>query len=336
MLAYRSMAQAVPDIVSSAPAPKSYRILPTYLAGLLPFSINFSFWFLSIVFSFFLIIAFSHLLQKFTISHFGVFFTLSLFMFNRYTFGVYVYNYFQLVDLFSLLWLILAFFALYHRNWWLLVSVSLLGILTKEVILLLVPTLFYYFWAKDDEWKTKSVFIVLFIFIFLGWISFISPGDKGHYLWERLMNNLPKLYSWKHWGELFINTFTPLSFLPLIFFETSKKFLRDHSYFIVFTVFCAISTLFAGTAERLMIPVAIPFYLLMAKILQEWSYPGDWKLWSIFVLAFVCLFHHEMGVVNLPSRKMTIILYISSLVITTFIGFWMRTKHKLQQAKIAN
>jgi hypothetical protein len=55
---YRAMAKAAPGIDTTRPTPWVYRILPPYLAGLLPFTINQSFWLWSILFSNFMLGAF--------------------------------------------------------------------------------------------------------------------------------------------------------------------------------------------------------------------------------------------------------------------------------------
>jgi hypothetical protein len=310
---YRAMAEAAPELNGNRPTPWVYRVLPSYLVGLMPLSINQSFWLLSLFFSFSIVASFFYLFRLFGISHFWTFFTLSIFFFNRYLFGIYNFNYFQLVDLLGLLFLILAFIFLYQESWAKLSFTIFLGILTKEVVLLLTPAFICYFYLRYPcTWKIKSLITLLIPTLFFIKMSLLGPKDGGFYLWEQFNTFKHEFLSLKHWGEVLINSFIPLSFIPFIFFQTTLNFCKKHSYFVVFFLFCVGSTHLAGSDERLMIPAAIPFYLLVGRILEKWGSRKNWQLWIIFFLSFLCLFHYNMGVFRHPAKIVTVITYILS------------------------
>jgi hypothetical protein len=326
---YRAMAKATPGIDTTRPTPWVYRILPPYLAGLLPFTINQSFWLWSILFSNFMLGAFFYLFSMFGISAFWSFFTLSLFVFNRYLFGIYIFNYFQLVDLLSLLFLILAFILLYKKKWLPIVLVTTLGALTKEVILLLTPTFVTYFYAKNSNKRFLKSFLVFLIpFFFYVLTHIVGEQDTGGYLIEQLKTNGASFFSFKHWGEVLINAFVPLSFIPIIFYEITYNFLRENSSFLILIVGCLTSTLLAGANERLMIPTAIPFYLLIGTIFEKWGEPRDWKVWGIFLLSFICLFHYNMGVFRHPEKIVMIITYIGSTLAVAGLSLIIKREKK--------
>jgi hypothetical protein len=326
---YRAMAEAAPELNGNRPTPWVYRIFPSYLAGLLPLSINQSFWLLSIFFAVLLMWSFFFLFRLFGISRFWTFFTLSIFFFNRYLFGIYIFNYFQLVDLLGLLFLILSFIFLYYEYWVALSFTIVLGILTKEVILLLTPAFIFYFYLKRSyKWKIKSLSTLLIPTLFFCKVSIIGPEDGGLYLWEQFNTFKHEFMSAKHWGEVLINSFIPLSFIPLVFFKTTFSFFKKYFYLFTIILFSVGSTHLAGSDERLMIPAAIPFYLLIGTIFEKWGESRDWKVWGIFLLSFTCLFHYNMGVFRHPEKIVTIITYIGSTLAVAGLSLLIRNEKR--------
>jgi hypothetical protein len=78
-----------------------------------------------------------------------------------------------------------------------------------------------------------------------------------------------------------------------------------------------------------MIPAAIPFYLLIGTIFEKWGEPRDWKVWGIFLLSFICLFHYNMGVFRHPEKIVTIITYIGSTLAVAGLSLLIRNKKRL-------
>jgi hypothetical protein len=158
--------------------------------------------------------------------------------------------------------------------------------------------------------------------------SLISPTDSGFYLWQRLTAFWSVIFSIEHWGEMLINSFVPMSLVPLAFYQETLKFFKENRYFLILFLSCLGTTLFAGSSERLMIPAAIPFYLLIGTIFEKWGEPRDWKVWGIFLLSFICLFHYNMGVFRHPEKIVTIITYIGSTIAVAGLSLLIRNEKR--------
>lgn len=324
---YRLMAQAAPALPTGVQQPYTYRLLGPYLAGLLPLPDPAAFHFLTILAALVLTLVFFGFLCAHGILPGLAAFTTLLFLLNRHLFGFIIWDYFQVDDALALLFLILLLWALRGdrpMHWTFFGVVLALGALTRETTLLAIPVAFVYL-AERRQLAARGNYLIVAILpaltMFLGLRLLIQPAG-GLTLFEAFLRSAPKILDPSTLFRLFINPFIPLVFLPLIFFRTTLRFLRDHIYLLVYVLLVFISALFGSNNERLMAPAFIVFYLLVAIILQERLHSEQNRSQRLFLaLLLVCTFlsslNHQWARYPLPSRNLTLFLSLGSLLVAS-------------------
>lgn len=141
---------------------------------------------------------------------------------------------------------------------------------------------------------------------------------------QAFLYHVNKLNSVETWFRLLINSFIPLSLLPIMFIKRTVSFFMDKKYMLLFIVFVFISTLFGSNNERLMAPAFVIFYLLIAHIIQDYFYPRKGMLFILMAGALLSSFHHLIGRYPLPSKNLMVILSASSLMAVTVASYLFR------------
>ena len=321
--AYRAIAMESPKIASNVPQPFAYRILGPYIVGLLPIPDPLGFYTFTIISSLFLVVLFYIFLSHLGIQCPVAAFTTILFVFNKYPFGVTVWNYFQINDVLSMIYIIILFWTMLNCKWGIFALTLFLGALTRETSMIMIAVTFIYLLERKifmDEGKKFLLAVVPAIACFLLLRFLINPAG-GLGMLQAFLFHINKLTSVETWFRLLINTFIPLSLLPIIFFKRTVSFFKDKKYMLLFIVFVFISTLFGSNNERLMAPASIIFYFLIANIIQDYFYPYKGILFILMASAFLSSFHHLMGRYPLPSKDLTIILSASSLMAATVASY---------------
>ena len=197
----------------------------------------------------------------------------------------------------------------------------LLGALTRETALLMIPVAVI---ALLQERASKRDWISLALavgpgvacFVLVRWL--VEPAG-GMGLWEALRFHSAKLLAGETWLRLLVTPFMPLTFLPLIFWRASLAFFRQRRWHLLaFVLLVYASALFGQNNERLVAPVFIVYYWLIAQVLQETSeYRPRWLVPLTLALAFLGSLHHEYARYPLPSRSLTLFFSWGGLAIVS-------------------
>ncbi|MBI3787788.1 MAG: hypothetical protein HY276_05965 [Ignavibacteriales bacterium] len=334
LIHYMTMAGASPSIATSVEQPFNFRLLGPFIAGLLPLSIPENFYILTTV----SILAFSlllyFLLLSLDISSQVSALTVTLFAFNKYLFGLNVWDYFQLNDILALIALIILLSAMYRFNWKLFGIVLLIGSITRETTLLIIPVAIVYLIEKKRYEQLKWVIVssapgIITFFI----VRLFVPHFGGNNLFVAFTLYGPKFLQPETLYRLLINSFAPFTLLPVVFWSTTREWLSNKNYILALLALVLFSTLFGENAERLMAPAALAFYPLLAYIIQKHLQRAS-AVALLMAGALLALPHHQIGRFLLPNRTLSIILSITSLILVTTICFFYRLREDKSIVKI--
>ena len=322
---YRAMAESAPGLNDQVIKPFAFRILGPWLAGLLPFEITVNFFIINFITLLLIPISLYFLLLKFSIKREISLALIICFVFNRYFFQFYAWNYFMIVDSITLLLLIFYFFLLKRRNWFLLGCLIVLGIFIKEIVVIFIPTAFIYLYfnkGKSKDYFHLTIISLLSFFIFIGIRIFLSNGG-GEELIEQFTARILRSIEPIAIIKKLIITFTPFGLIPFLFYKDTLEFFKGNKYLLAYLLLVFLTTVF-GDHERLMTPFAPIYLLLIGSILQKYivkvqSAKSNIFFISIIILSILSSFYHLWGMIQLPSRSIsmisTAILLIACLIL---------------------
>jgi len=327
---YREMAEAAPLLNTNVMQPFVYRILAPWLAGILPFNLDVNFYLLNSISLIVLAILFFEFLLKNKITPtVGLIVTIG-FIFNKYFFQYLSWDYFHLTDTISLILILLSLKYLIKRKWFKLGLVFFIGALTKEILVLMIPTGYVYLWMKKRSKKrilkftlSAIAFIVPFVIIRL----LIQPNG-GEDLFTQFSTGISRFFTPEAFIKKLIIAFTPFGLIPLLFWKDIVEFFRDRIYLLVYFALVFITTIF-GDFERLMTPAAPVFYLFISYIINNYLKTDTFGkvFYYVFVsLVFLSSFYHLWGVVRLPGSDASI---ISTIVFSLLMAIlFLRLKYQ--------
>jgi len=311
---YRLMAKASPGITLEVPRPYVYRVFAPWFVGLFSGNINTTFFILNSITLILLAISLYYflLLHRLNNNRIALFVTL-LFILNRYFFSFLAFDYFQFADSLSYLILIVSFFLVFQKRFLQLGILMLIGVLTREVTLLIIPVAYsFYFekgYKKNDYLKlTYAFFPAILIFILL---RLFLPTNGEETLFSQLYVGI-KLFNPISILKKYFISITPFALLPIIFPKELFTFFKNHFYLFLLFLGASFSSLFGFDYERLMSPAAPVFFLFLAFIIKSELRGIKRKsvklisYLSIFGLAVFSNLYHLWGFVKLPSRDVTI------------------------------
>ncbi len=323
---YRAMAASVPGLNATVSGPYVYRVLGPYLAGLLPGSGDRGFYILALVFS----LALAWLLYGFLIrqgiDHSSALITVILFLCNKYFFGLTLWDYFQLDDLLALVVLLAGLWTMLEGRWFLFALILGLGAMARETTLLLIPASLAYVLemrkARTDLGRWVAA-VVPGITAFL-LLRFLVPTPGGPSLLDSFLINVKKLQSIVPWFGLTVNGLVPLSFLPLIFWRTTAAYFSGRLYLLLLALLIFVSALFGWSNERLMAPIFVVFYPLLAVIIRDCLKQSRTLIIIIMVGAVVSSVPLAAGRLSFPSIKSMLAVTLSSLTVVSLAAWWHR------------
>lgn len=322
---YWSMAEAAPGLSIQISKPFAFRLLGPYLAGLVPIDPPLAFYLLNLMAVYGLIILFYDFLKDRGIRSWLAVYTVLIFICNRYFFGFIIWNYFQIDDTLSLLFLLLSYRAMRQHKWALFGFYLGIGILAREIAVLMIPTAFVYVMEKRKYHQFYSILAAILpaILIFVIIRQFV-PATGGMGLYEAFTTYLRHFFSPVLWYRRLVNSFVPLSFLPLIFWPRTYAFFKKSPHLLIFLACLVASTLFGLDKERLMAPSFFVFYWLCAEIFERYFAPFITPLIVIWGAAFLTTINHLAARYPLSDRQLTIYLSLGSLVLVTGISGYIR------------
>jgi hypothetical protein len=322
---YKTMAETSPQISETVIQPFVYRVFAPWFAGLLPFKTEISFYLLTTL-SLFLVV---YLLFGFLIINgieYRIAFALtSCFIFNRYFFQFLAWDYFHLTDTLSLIVILIFLINLKNRNWFYLLAISILGVLIKETVLIMIPVAYIFlfqFKAGLKEYIGLTIISVVTFLIFIG-IRLTINVTGGENLWTQFFTGLEYFFTAESLLKKLVVAFLPFGLVPFIFYGESLQFFKSNYHYQVLFVLVFIISFF-GDAERLMMPLAPVYYVLIGYIMQKHitekinkSYLRKFLVY-LMILSFLSSFYHLWGIFKLPSGVYSL---ITSSIITLFSGY---------------
>lgn len=319
---YRDMAASAPGISSQIEQPFAYRVLGPYLAGLLNGSGFWGFYTLTIAGSVGLAVIYCQYLRHMGIDSSVALFTLLLFVLNKYFFGFNVWNYHHLNDVLSLIYLVVIMWSMLSHRWVITAAIFLLGAFTRETILLMAPVIFV-FLVEEEKWKEhwrRAALAILPGLLCFSILRLLISHSGGDGLVRAFLEHSTKLLDIEVWYRLLINSFVPVSLLPLVFLRETREFFRGRKHLLVFMALVFVSTLFGVNNERLMAPASVVYYWMIAVIIQD-RFGTNWRLLSLLAAAAaVASTHHNIGAFTLPDRNATIVTSVAATAFVTSVA----------------
>jgi hypothetical protein len=276
-----------------------------------------------------LLIVFYLFLVKQKVEPFFAFFATLLFAFNKYLYGMTVWNYFQINDVIILLILVLIFNAMYKKDIFQYALLLLLSVFVRETAIITIPVfILHLFIAKEDKRKIIRLLLycipaVLIFFV----IRKVVPYKDELSLFKAFMVHKSKFYNPLTWYRLVVNAFAPVTLIFIVFYRETFRIMKENKALAFYFVLVFITTVFGNNNERLMAPAFIPVYFVLAKICNRFFKESKFTLVIILIAAVISSFHHFMGGVLLPGRNYTLILSMLSMLAVTAVSIFVRIKN---------
>lgn len=337
MVKYKTMSEASPGLSSETIQPFSYRILAPWIAGLLPFKTELSFYLLTVIALLYITYLFFNFLIQHDLEYRIAFGLTACFVFNRYFFQFFAWNYFHLTDLLSLITIMLFLLSLFNKRWITLLIVSVIGILTKETILLLIPIGYLYLifskaTSKNFGLFTIVSFLMVAVFIILRLLIKTAGGED---LFTQFFTGLSYYFNFESVGKKFIAAFIPFGLVPFIFFKETRMFFKKYGHYMFLLIGVFIASFF-GEAERLMLPFAPVYFVLIGFIIQQYLTESVNKrllrkfLIYLMILSFLSSYYHLWGLFKLPSSIISTLTTFLLSIVTAYY-FWRLKSLKIKK-----
>jgi hypothetical protein len=284
---YRIMAQAAPAFLQHEDAPFVYRPLPPWIAGivgrLVGGDVN-GFFVATII----VVLVGAYSVKLFLQKH-GVLeptstMLASVSILSPSVFGGSVFNPFQLTDAMGIALIVLGLMALENESWIMFGLCLLLGALTRETVLLLVPL------AVLKRNTMLMLACIPAIAVAVGIREWAIVHNEGWTLWGNLEIYIQKAASAKVWYRILINAFAPISLLPLAVASVSWKTVKRHAPVFILAAIIGTSVFVGADVERLLGPAFIAVALAAGTILDKILHRRFLIILTI-VLALTPLFH---------------------------------------------
>ena len=318
---YLSMSEAAPGLAPSVHRPFCYRLLGPYVVGLLPLAEPAGFllitWFSTLA----LVLLFHGYLASQRVSRLTCWVVSLFFVLNRNLVGYSVWNYFQVNDTLSLVFLVLLLRSLVDRRWIVWGLTLLLGAATRETALLMIPVACAYLWDRGqlrEQWRSLSLASLPGVLLFLA-LRWFVPAGGGPSLYQAFLLHSRKLLSVESWFRLLISPFLPLSFLPLIYPRRTWAFALAHRHLLVLGALVFASALFGENNERLVSPAFLLFYPLIAQIIDDRLGKRKGLLAIVAISAIAASLHHQSARYPLPTRTATVFLSLGSVALVSTV-----------------
>ena len=321
---YRQMALASPGLDETVSRNFGYRILLPYIAGLLPFDSDTSFYILTILMSLAIPFIFFRFLKVYGLKDDNTFYLTMLFLAGRYVFGYPVWNHYDVNDLLTHILILLFFISLKKNNFILMGLILAVGVINRETILFIVPPALYYYGVMNKDRKKSLKFIASFlpavvILILIRSLIVTESSDTPgiiHSLGKLRFDDTNKLFNPATYYRL-VNTFIPLTFIPIVFFKTTRSFFRKYPHFMIFVIIYFASCFLAGDTERLIVPIFPVVFLLIGIIFEKYGFN---ELKGRIIVLSACLVsipHHLYFRFRLPTRDLKVAVSLITLIFVT-------------------
>lgn len=322
---YRKMAAASPHLSHDVFRPFAYRILGPYLVGLVPLPTDTSFYLLAIVASYVLVGMFYGFLSYVGLSPSLAALATFLFTTNKYFFGLTVWDYFQINNLLCQLLIVVMFWSMLSGRWGMFAGALFVGAFLREVSLMLIPVAAVLLWEKNElrgRWLRfgLSVLPAVMVFVLLRVFIPISGGDT---FLDAIKKNVPLQLTIESVFRWLVNSFAPLTLVPLIFLDCTFQFFRQRKFALLYLMLVSSSLCFGTDTELLMAATFIVFYWLIGAILQQYRWNGISASLVVVACAASSL-HHTIARYPLPTKQATMLVSVCSLLVVTAVAAAVR------------
>ena len=317
---YRQITAAAPQITNSVQQPFAYRLLGPYLAGLLPLPDATAYYLLTVTAALLLVVLTYFFLLAWPLTPPAALLATLLFVFNKHLFGFNVWDFFALNDVLSLIFLVILLWALMHQRWPLFALILALGAATRETALIMLPVALAYLIERRLLGQHARALLLAALpgIVVFGALRLLVGHTGGLNLLEQLARSAPKLLAPETWFRLLLNSFLPVSLLPLVFWRHTLAFFRGHRYLLVYLALILVSAFFGYDNERLMAPAFIVFYPLIAAIVESQRLTTPRGLpWLLVGAGFAASFQHLIGRYPLPAPWLTYALSLGATLCAT-------------------
>jgi hypothetical protein len=334
---YRTMASAAPGIADDVPRPFAYRLLGPYMAGLLPIDTDSAFLLISLSLSVILLVLFYSFLCRLGIDPRAALLVTVLYSLNYYQFSYHIYNFFQVVDLLTLVLVIVLLWAMLSLRWMLFAVALVVGAVCRETPLIMVPVALVFLIERrlvTAEGLKLLLAVIPAVVVFVS-MRFLIPYSGGMGLIEALTVHISKFKIPTTWLNIFVRPFTPLTFLAIVYMREFIDFYKRRLHLVCLFALVAISTAFGTDTERLMAPAFVVFYIPLAMIIQ--SKMRENRVFMAFLIVVVAAraYYYLLAPDVLPTDSSERIAATLPAVIVAIAGYWVkiRNSRKNQQAE---
>lgn len=322
---YRLMAQASPGLDETVSRNFGYRILMPYIAGLMPFDIDMNFYILTIILSLIIPFVFFRFVKVYGLKDDTSFYLTLLFLAGRYTFGFPVWDFYDIHDLLTHILILIFLISMKKNNLILMTLILFIGVFNRETILFLVPSaLYYYIFMLKDKKRSFNFFLstvpaLIALITTRSLITTESAVEKDiFYSFSKLhFDESNKLFGPATYYRI-INTFIPLTFIPFVFWETTKRFFMENIHFLILILTYYSSCFLAGDTERLIVPMFPVFFLLLGIIFERFEFNGFKNRVVVLMLVIASIPHHIYFRFQLPGRDWKVVISLLTLAAVTF------------------
>ena len=344
---YRTIAIASPHLSKDASAPYAYRLLGPYIVGLLPLPDPLAFRLVDSIACLALVILFYRLLVDQGIHSRVAFVAVLLFACNRYFFGMLIWDPFQIDDVLAMVCLIVSLMLLFRKRWVGFAVCLALGALTREVVMILIPVSFVYLWEEGtlrQEYKkwiaaiapAIAVFILVRMLVYADDVRMGVTGILPYYQ-MKFGESAGNAFTELAWFRRLIWSFMPFTFLPFVFPRTTISFFWRRKFLLLFFVLVIITDLWGidhggGDAERQMAPAFLPFFWLIAMLLQQELSHVKWALPAILAGGYLSSLHHLQGVYPLPNKMATLLVTVVAVAEILAVAIYVKRRGRVGEA----
>lgn len=327
---YLAMAAAAPSLPVQVSEPFCYRLLGPWLAGVLPGDLSRNFRFVTWATAFATILM---VYLYFLESGAGVTTALCvacLCASNKYLFGFLLWDFYQLNDMICLFTVVLTFWALRRRNWWLAATAMAIGTASRETALMLIPAVVLARFARISLVRSLLGAVLVTIpalAVFVATrIAVRHPAGEFEYL-SAFGEYGAKLLSPLVWARVTVNVWAPISLIPFVFAKSSWQYLRNRSGEVIFVVVVYISSLFGSNVERLVLPAFLPLMSLTADVVKHSSGGRNWYLVGLVLCGFLASLHQTFARFPLSSEQAMVGCTLSATIIATILSLVARQRY---------
>ncbi|MEN8007209.1 MAG: hypothetical protein ABFS42_09350 [Candidatus Krumholzibacteriota bacterium] len=330
LVAYLNMAEAAPGLADNVGLPYASRLLGPLLAGLGPLPAPEMFRIFTIMTSLVLPLLFFRFLTERGLDRNSALTAVILFVLNKQFFGFNLWNYFQLNDMLGLLFLAVLFGAMLRGRWVLFGVILFLGAMTRETTMIMVPVAVLYLWDEGRLKKEGGRLLAAAVpgVVLLIVLKLALPA-RGFTILGAFKNYSVKAAAWRTWFYLFVNSVAPLTFLPLVFYHRTAAFFRARRYALLFVALVSLSAFFGSNNERLMAPVFVVFYWLIADILAaEFAAGPSGARWFLVLCGLAAAFHQTYTRFGFLEKPLVVGLSLGSLLLVTIASIMFAIRRK--------